>query len=375
MSEDIKQELIQGMAKDPEVSMRLANRLRQKNRPVPDIILKGLTQDRSMGATYARIVAQTYVQDEELIPKVLIDRISDSGKDSYYLAKYCVDHDYRIPSPVFDSVEKSQFIGALQNYIRRKSTEENEEGEQKPAIYHELLTNILKSPEQTLRYAEILLKNGRPIPANIEKGFERATANASEYGILLGQYDIQPSEKIIKIISSDTDASAHYANVLLEQSNKIAPIDVIKSLAKNAEYASNYGKNLLIKKKINPDILQILEKGIVKGKKRDASPWDKTKNLRDVYASGYAIAYVRVTGNLPSQPVMDLVDAKSLVLISNNLWANKKEVPQDIVDKISQHPACAYSFKVRYNALFNKKLPPIYKKIDAVANQYDKEHI
>jgi hypothetical protein len=207
MSNDIKQDLIQSMAKDPEASMRLANYLRQKGKPVPENVLKSLTQESIMGGTFARIIAQTYVQDEEVIPKVLINRIVMNPKDAYYLAKYCVDHDYRIPSPVFDSVEKSQFLGPLQSYIRQNRRDEDEETNEKPAIYKELLSNVMKNPDQAYRYADLLLKNNRPIPSDFEMVFQKDPDEAVRYAVLLMSYDKQPSKNVIKMISKSIDAS------------------------------------------------------------------------------------------------------------------------------------------------------------------------
>lgn len=376
MSNDIKQDLIQSMAKDPEASMRLANYLRQKGKPVPENVLKSLTQESIMGGTFARIIAQTYVQDEEVIPEVLINRIVMNPKDAYYLAKYCVDHDYRIPSPVFDSVEKSQFLGPLQSYIRQNRRDEDEETNEKPSIYKELLSNVMKNPNQAYRYADLLLKNNRPIPSDFEMVFQKNPDEAVRYAVLLMSYDKQPSKNLLNIISKDIDASRTFATLLAGLPKVgIAPEPIINSLAKNAHHASEYAVGLMSKGHAPTEILKKMEHGIINAKETESGVWGNVKRDRSDYASNYAVAYVKLSGELPSKPLMDLVDPRSLVLVCNYLWRNNKIVPPEIVEKISKSPSASFAFKVRYNSLMNKPLPKIYKKIEVVANKYDREHI
>lgn len=378
MSDDIKQELLQSMSKDPEVSMRLANRFRQQGREVPESILKSLGNS-TMGGSFSRIIAQTYVSKKESIPDVLIQRIAQNGKDSYYLAKYCLDHNYPIHPAIYDAVKETKFIVPLKTMMDKKfKNEEDEEGDQKPEIYKELLAGILKDSNKTLKYVELLLKNNRPIPDNIEKAFENDPGDAVKYAMTLLENGMQPSERIIDIIAKDPYSSFAYAQGIFEMESrpKFPPLKIIESLAQIVEQSANYGRKLLTRKIVKPEIFKILEKGIVKGTGEELRGYTGKVTKSD-YAGYYAIPYVSATGELPSKPVMDLVskNPKSLVMISNNLWTRGKEVPEDIVDKISKSPAAAFSFKVRYTNLKNKPLPPIYKKIDVAADKYDKEHI
>lgn len=380
MNDDIKQELLQGMAKDPEVSMRLANRFRQQGREVPGFILNALTKEPVMGGAFSRIIAQTYISKNETIPEVLIQRIAQNGKDSYYLAKYCLDYDYPIHPAIYDAVKETKFIEPLKKMMGKTfKNEEDEEGDQKPEIYKELLANILKNSTQTLKYVELLLKNKRPIPENIEKAFKNDPDDAVKYAMTLLEYGIQPSEKINDIIASDPHHSFSYAMGLFEMASKpkFPPLKIIESLAKNVEQSSNYGRTLLTRKIVKPEILKILEKGIVHGSGKELKAYGSHNLKKSDYAGYYAIPYVGATGELPNESIMKIVseNPKALVMISNKLWMHGKEVPPDIVDKISKSPAASYSFKVRYTSLKNKPLPAIYKKIDVVADKYDKEHI
>ena len=355
-------ELLDKILENPQQAMRLAMILRHKNQEVPENVLNSLVSDNMMGANFARTLAQDYILTDEDVPLQLLKRISESPKDAFYLAKYYKKNNQRIPEIIFQTVKQSQYYG--------QSLDEDEETSS--SFQQDFLKKILKNEDLTLRYTAALLKNNQPVPDYVHNAIiafndARTSRHFSHYLIT---HDINVPDKILVNVAMDNEESFQLAENLFKNLGKIAPDVILYSLATNPEYASNYGILLLNKKYINQRILKILEDGIAR---KSTSEHNEHSNEQ---AGLYAVVYTRILADLPSPKIMKLVTPKYLTYVAMNLLSHKKEVPQEILDKIASNPPRSFAFISQYKLAYGaKKLPPNYNKIKLAAKKYEYDTI
>ena len=378
MNDDIQQkqqDLVVNIAKDPYVAMRFARHMRSQEKPIPDIILKSIINEPLAGSNFALELARDYILLNDPVPEILLDRIITNSKNSYYIAKYYKKNNQQIPDKVLKSVQNSPFA--------RLSFDEDEEQSNEPAIKQELRKKILADPKYALRYAKVLVQNGRPVPDSVEDSFTDSPESANEYAKTIISNNGEVSQKIFDIIEKDNYQSFDFANSILQpkvgygpsNAAKIAPLQIIKSLAKYSGNATAYATEYLKQvDKYDKTILDILENGIKKGV-TVSFKGDENKDISE-NVSKYVMAYVDSVGELPSKEMLKLTKAKSLVYISNILWSQNKEIPQEIIDTIAKNGSASYAFVARYKMLKGgKTLPSIYKKIENSARNYNENTI
>lgn len=355
-------ELLDKILENPQQAMRLAMILRHKHKEVPDAILNSLISDSMMGSNFARTLAEDYILMDETVPEQLLKKISENPKDAYYLAKYYKKNNQRIPEIIFQTVKQSQYYG--------QSLEENEETS--TSFQQDFLKKILKSEDLTLRYAAALLKNNKPIPDYVHDAIIafKDSRTSRHYSHYLITRDINVPDKILVNVAMDNDESFELATSLFKDLGKIAPDVILYSLATNPKYASEYGIMLLNKKYINQRILKILEDGIARKTK------DKPDEYSNEQAGLYAVVYTRILGDLPNPKIMKQVTPKYLTYVAMNLLGHKKEVPQEILDKIASNPPRSFAFISQYKLAYGaKKLPANYNKIKLSAKKYEYDTI
>ena len=366
MKNDTQQDLLDSIAKDPYVAMRFARRMRSQGKSVPDIILKSIVSEPVAGSNFALELAMgDYILVGQSVPELLLNKIVTNPKNSYYIAKYYKKHNPQIPDRVLKSIQKSPFAGL--------SFDEDEEQSNEPIIKKQLLQKILNDPKYSLRYVKVLAQNERPIPASVEDSFAQFPVAATEYATIVVSNDGKVSQKILDIIKKDKDQSFNFANGILDAAQKVAPLEIINSLARDSSLAASYGIKFIKIHEKDKKILDILENGIVKGK---ISTYKSVDVERSENASKYVMAYVNSTGELPGKAVLQLTNPSSLVIVSNMLLSQNKQIPQEIIDTIAKNGTASYAFTARYKMIKGgKTLPSIYKKIQDSADKYDKERI
>jgi len=377
MSDNLHDELLGSISSDPNTSVRLAKVFIKNKKIIPEIVLQGIVSDEKMGGHLSRNVACDYLDRDMEVPEILLNKIIEEPLNAYYMGKSYHDHGIRVPDIILKALGNTKLGINLRSYITENIILENND------LQNELLPKILDNPHYTLRYAKVLVQNNKPVPDFVENAFSNSPEAASNYAKIIANNGGKVSEKIIDIIKTDPDASFAFAEGTIIN-DYVVPLEIVKSLAKNCKYASNYGTMLLEKGIINQKIFKILENAIVKAKVDEHVYGPATKDQvkkakeqeRQKYAGRYASVYAKILGDLPDKKVTDLVTPQNMVLVANNILAHNKPLPENVIDIIASSPSASTTFLARYHMRSNdKKFPPSFEKIVKSMEKYESEHI
>ena len=392
MNDDLIQDLMHAVVKDPVYAAKLALYLRRRQEPVPDFVLQALTdiEDDSGGTdnSYLNRVARDYLLTDEDVPEILLNMISKNAKNSYYLALDYKQYHQTIPDKILKTIQNSRWAEPFQTTIRRMAQDEDDETAN-PSIdagyLDQLLNRVMQDEDYALNYVRVLVKNKKDVPEKLQKMFMASPELAKNYAsVVLGNGGTVP-EEIINEIIKEPSVSFEVASEIIDKFKNLAPEIVIRALAKNSFLSSAYAVKVLKQNIINHKIFKILEHGILKGtsgnyKKNWSNQWVSSSDEKDSgkkeAIGNYAIVYSRVIGELPPPEILKELDLGALTYVASNLALQQKPVPVDIIEKISKNLDQSYRFVGRYYLKYGtRNLPKEYKKIEAAAKKYDKGHI
>jgi len=370
MSEDIQQQLLNSIARDPRISMRLIRKLRSAGKPVPDILLNSIISHELLGGDFAQELAEEYVLNHEKVPQILLDKVSESGKNSFYLAKYYAFHDQQIPDQLLKSIKKSNFADLP---LREKDWDsEDEETSPQKEFIKTFYEKILKNGLMSLTYAQRLIENNREVPQELEDAILDYGNLIVEYAITLFKYKKPLSNKLLERISNNMMISYNFAIESLS-TGKMIPESIFKTLLSSSDYSTDYAisymKTFFHHGSPDKNILKRLEKGILSTSYNDPQKVEEN-------AGNYTIVYTRIMREAPTPEIIAHSKPQNLVLAALNLLSINKNVPVEMIEKISTRDASSMIFVKQYAAQYGrKKLPEIFKKIKASADRYKAEHI
>lgn len=394
-----REEMFRAVSKSPYEAAELILHLRRRNEPVPEFLLQSVVSvDAPLvsvadNTVLARKLAEDYVTTEDEVPQILLNKVAESDKDSYYLALHYKKFDQQVPEVILQSVLKSpRWSSVFSSKIREMSGDEDEEKaglslddeSRKQAI-----DKILQDEGTALQYVELLMRNKKEIPLIVQKAFESEPRLAKEYASTILGLGGKVPDSIINELTKDAGESYAVGEYILTRFKNVAPESIVRAIAKNALLASHYASAILKEKIINHNYLKILEHGITQGDtkeelrghrvygfdtEKDSEKTNKENRIRA--ADDYAIVYSRILGEIPPPEIMRFVSDVGITYVASNLASLGKKVPVEFINKIAAVPDQSYRFVGRYYLKHGtRQLPKEYKKIMMAAKKYEKERI